>query len=121
MSKLCFEFSARWARPKEMSEEDEAIRETNRILGRNQEPSNDVLNDMFEFVYNPIVLDLNDVKAFNRLDAEHVTVRDYDKDVYIIHMEYDIFATIYEEITGVRIRNINSLNIEQISEDEDND
>lgn len=112
MSKLCFEFEARWARPKEMSEEDQAIRETNRILGREPENPEDIISQLFEYVYNPLVIDLNDVKNFNKLDEEHTTIRQYEGDVFVIHLSFDTFASIYGEITGVKIRTMDTLNFE---------
>lgn len=106
------EFQAKWIKIKEekdtMSAEDRKIQ---RLLGNDDEPEAGGIT--VEYEYEPVVIDLYDIKTFNRSDKDHVTLRMDTGDVFNIKCKWRIFKFMYEQVTGRILRNINDFKFEE--------
>ena len=58
------------------------------------------------YIYETMTFDLKDVKAFNRLDDEHITLRLYERDSFAAKVNYKKFKENYQRITGYTIHEI---------------
>lgn len=87
----------------DLTEDEKAYQEAQRIIGKE-----DITFDANDesFTYEPIVLDLKDIRGFNPVDSKHTCVRTYQLDSFIVGAPYHAFFTFYQEMTGDLIKRL---------------
>jgi hypothetical protein len=113
------ELLARW-QDNSVTPEEAEEQELNRLL--NGEAEEEV--PKAKYIYRPIVLDVGDIKAFNKFDEVHTTLRMYEGDSLSAKVPYESFKEIYMSLLGASIKSIKmieDIEAEETDEDIDND
>lgn len=59
-----------------------------------------------QYEYGPYVFSLKDIVSFNRIDEEHIAVRFFNNSLCVFRISHESFKQLYQEITGVFVREI---------------
>ena len=94
------EFLARFPKKKTLSEEDAAFITAQKIINPDKEES---VEDLIEYEYDFIIVDLKDVSDIIRYDEEHTQVIKYSNMLYILKITYADFKELYVNTTGTVI------------------
>ena len=96
------------------SQEDKAYLESLRIV-QNKDSIDDVeVDDEERFEYGPMVLDTNDIRAFNMVDRNHTCLRVYEGDAFVIKIPYPVFIELYEELESTRVNRVEWEEVKEI-------
>lgn len=91
--------------PSDLTDEDKAYLNAQRII-HGTDSIEDIEAEDEKYEYGGMVLDMNDIKAFNGVDKVHTCLRFYEGDSFVIKAPYESFKQLYEELTGKYIRTV---------------
>lgn len=98
------EFPVRWETSKKVSPEEEEVM---RILNNSES------EEAVTFHYDLIVLDLKDIRSFNKLDANHTVLRTFQNENYCIGVDYNRFLNLWTDLTGEAIMRLGKVEIDE--------
>jgi hypothetical protein len=93
------EIPVRWA---ETVTDPDALEEikTRRIIYGDEEAET---TSNTTYSYDFMVIDMDDVKLFHRYDDEHFILKLHDGEAYCVHLGYEGFKEVYEDMMNTRI------------------
>ena len=101
------ELIVKWADRKKEIDEDAYAK---RLISGEENPE-----DSLTFTYDPLVIDVEDISGFNKLDEEFTIVRTYTQEAYCVKMKYENFKRIYAQTSGQTIMEIRTASTEEDS------
>ena len=94
----------------------EALEEINQILATEElikgsdfdkeTMREELLEEHGSHEYGPFTFNLKDVQGFNHIDPEHTCVRFYNGQVFNFKVEYEIFKSVYQQLTSILITSL---------------
>lgn len=111
-----FEFTARWVERITDPEELEELRNQQIVNG----DEDDEETSYTKYVYGPLVIDIERILSFNKVDDSITLITmDYDE-AYPIQLPYETFRQLYQDSTGCRIATISykPISIEEKDDEE---
>lgn len=103
MSKI--EVQVRFLKEKTKEEEKEwkEFIETEKIIKGDDFNPSDYEEESEKYMYDRAVFDLKDIIRLNNYNEDHVVVRFYGGDSFVVKINYDKFVEIYSSLTGYNI------------------
>lgn len=90
---------------------------TRRIIYGDDEESSAAQN--VRFTYDYMTLDLGDIKLFHRYDDAHFILKTYDGDSYCVHLPYEGFKDMYQDMLGINITQLRPMPSITIEDEDD--
>lgn len=100
MVELIVRYSKR-KKPSELSEEDQALIQSKKILEEDYDFETD--KEFMSFTYDYIIVDFNEITEIMRYDKDHTQIMTRNKTSWLVRMPYNQFKNVYTQVTAKAI------------------